>query len=144
MNFKLLQRPGEGDPIFQIATKIALQTLRYAYLAATCWPALDPLVGPARRRDLRDGAPRPEGRGVVTVNHPRQRGSRRLGDHYRTTELGGHASLHFGHLASAGSTIALARFNAVAAEIARLFARAATALTQISRDRRSLPEDEPR
>jgi hypothetical protein len=39
------------------------------------------------------------------------------------------------------SAIAPARFNAVASDMAKLFARAATALTQIRRDRRSLPED---
>jgi hypothetical protein len=42
------------------------------------------------------------------------------------------------------STIAPVRFNAVASDVAKLFARAATALTQIRRDRRSLSEDEPR
>ena len=42
------------------------------------------------------------------------------------------------------SAIAPARFNAVASDMAKLFARAATALTQIRRDRRSLSDDEPR
>jgi hypothetical protein len=42
------------------------------------------------------------------------------------------------------SAIALVRFNAVASDMAKLFARAATALTQIRRDRHSLSDDEPR
>jgi hypothetical protein len=39
------------------------------------------------------------------------------------------------------SAIAPVRFNAVASDMAKLFARAATALTQIRRDRPSLSED---
>jgi len=42
------------------------------------------------------------------------------------------------------SAIAPVRFNAVASDMAKLFARAVIALTQIRRDRRSLSEDEPR
>jgi hypothetical protein len=42
------------------------------------------------------------------------------------------------------SAIAPVRFNAVASDMAKLFARAETALTQIRRDRRSLSENEPR
>jgi hypothetical protein len=42
------------------------------------------------------------------------------------------------------SAIAPVRFNAVASDMAKLFARAATALTRIRRDRRSMSEDEPR
>jgi hypothetical protein len=41
------------------------------------------------------------------------------------------------------STIATVHFNAVASDMVKLFARAATALTQLRRDRRSLFEDEP-
>jgi hypothetical protein len=42
------------------------------------------------------------------------------------------------------SAIAPVRFNAVASDMAKLFARAATVLAQVRRDRRSLSEDEPR
>ena len=42
------------------------------------------------------------------------------------------------------SAIAPVRFNGVASDMAKLFARAVIALTQIRRDRRLLSEDEPR